>query len=268
MNQETNKKLPLSTYFAIATTVIWSIITILSPNIKAVGTFIGVFGAILALASGMGVIELFSEHKKGYKKSVLKNWGIFFLVFGFVVTGILLLNDSSKLPDETLSFKKPFTWKRWYKFNKQRIPLFLTIIAVLLITGLVDFRVNEIRFELKSHFDAINNLYSNNLKSMATFMVFALNLLSIIQIFNSVSYSKTRAPFNVIISTALTAIMTAAYGAYAYVFIIEPTVSANYTYGSSVYFSLIVFGLGILFSIASTVFSWKYIDWKYVKIEE
>lgn len=268
MHTQSSKKLPLSTYFVIATTVIWSIITMISPMIKTVGTFVGIFGAILAMASGMGVIELLSEHKHGYKKSVLKNWSIFYLFVGFIITGILLKRDANKLPDETLSFKKPFTWKRWYKFNKQSIPLYFTILAVFIIVGLVDFRITEIRFELKSHFDAVNNLYSNQYKSMATFMVFALNLLSIIQIFNAVSFAKTKAPFNVFISTGLTLLMVAAYAMYAYVFIIEPSVSPSYRYSGSVFFSLGTLGFGIILTIASTVFKWKYIDWKYVKIEE
>ena len=62
--------------------------------------------------------------------------------------------------------------------------------------------------------------------------------------------------------------MIAAFVAYAYVFIIEPSVSANYSYTGSVFFSLTTLGLGVIFSVASTIFSWKYIDWKYVKIEE
>lgn len=268
MNKETHDKLPLSTYFAIISTVLWSIITIISPNIKAVGTFVGIFGAIITLASGMGVIELFSEHKNGYKKSVLKVWGLFYICFGFIVTGILMIKFAKKIPDETINFKKPFTWKRWYKFNKQRIPLFLSIVSVLLIVGLVDFNVNELGFELKSHFDAVNNLYSNTFKSMATFMVFVLNLLSIIQIFNASGYAKTKSPFSTYVSTALTIFMIAAFVAYAYVFIIEPSVSANYSYTGSVFFSLTTLGLGVIFSVASTIFSWKYIDWKYVKIEE
>ena len=268
MQSQSSKKLPLSTYFVIGTTVIWSIVTLISPYIKTIGTFVGLFGAILAMASGMGVIELISEHKHGYKKSVLKNWSVFYLFVGFIVTGILLKRDANKLPDETVSFKKPFTWKRWYKFNKQRIPLYFSILAVLIIVGLVDFRVTEIRFELKSHFDAVNNLFSNQYKSMATFMVFALNLLSIIQIFNAVSFAKTKAPFNVFISTALTTLMVIAYALYTYVFIIEPSVSPNYSYSSSVFFSLGSLGFGIIFTVASTVFKWKYIDWKYVKIEE
>ena len=76
MNKETHDKLPLSTYFAIISTVLWSIITIISPNIKAVGTFVGIFGAIITLASGMGVIELFSEHKKWLQKISIKSLGI------------------------------------------------------------------------------------------------------------------------------------------------------------------------------------------------
>ena len=267
-SKQQKEKLPIATYFAIGSTILWTLIAFFSPNIAAIGTFVGIFAIILMLSSGMGVIELFSEHKNGYKKEVLKNWGIFYLFAGFVATGVLLLIQSNKMPHTDTSFKKPFSWKRWYKFNKQRIPLYLSIIAVLLITGLVDFRVQEVRFELKSHFDAINNLYSNDLKSMATFMVFALNLLSIIQIFNTVSYSKTKAPVNTFIATFLTTLEVAAYGTYMYVFIIEPTVSSNYTYTGSVFFSLTVFGLGILFTVLSTVFAWKYIDWKYVKIEE
>lgn len=268
MNPTTNKKLPLSTYFAIGTTILWSVITIISPNIKAVGTFVGLFGAILTIASGMGVIELLSEHKHGYKKNVLKNWGIFYLMFGFIITGVLLIRDARKMPDDILSFKKPFTWKRWYKFNRQRIPLILSIVAVLLIVGLVDFRVSEIKFELQSHFHAINNLYSNTYKSLATFLVFVLNLLSIIQIFNSVSFGKTKAPINVFLSTGLTTLMVAAYAIYMYIFIIEPSVSTNYKYTGSVFISLTVLGLGVIFTVASTVFKWIYIDWKYVKIEE
>lgn len=270
MNNDMKKteKLPIATYAAIISTLLWSALAIYSPFIKTIGTFVGIFAVIMMISGALGVVELISEHKKGYKKDVLKKWGMYFMFGGFIITGVLLMIKSNNIVDNTVSFKKPFSWKRWYKFNKKNIPLYLSIISVLLITGLVDFKVQEIKFELKSHFDAINNLYSNDFKSMATFMVFGLNLLSMVQVFNTVTFSKTRSPFSTILTTLLTLLEVVAFGFYLYVFVVEPSVSLNYEYTASVFTSLAIFGSGLIFIILATVFSWIYVDWKYVKIEE
>lgn len=262
------EKVPLAVYFVVGSTLIWFALAIASPFIKTIGTFIGIFSIILLLASSLGIIELFSEHKKGYKKDVVKNWAIFFYFAGFIITGILLKRLSNKLPSQEVSYKRPFTWKRWYKFNKQRIPLFLSIISVILFTGLLDFDIPELRFNFKSHFDAITNLYSNNNKSMATFMIFILNITSIVQIFNTVTFGQKKNPFSVYLITALMLIELVAFGLYLYAFLVEPSLSPTYKMTNSAILSIGIFSAGILFGLASTFFAWKYVDWKYVKIEE
>jgi len=262
------EKIPLAVYFVVGSAVIWLALAVLSPFIKTTGTFIGVFSIILLLASSLGIIELFSEHKNGYKKDVVKNWAIFFYFAGFIVTGILLHMFSKKLPDQTITYKRPFTWKRWYKFNKQRIPLFLSIISVVLFTGLLDFDIPELRFNFKSHFDAITNLYSNNNKSMATFMIFLLNITSIVQSFNTVTFGQKKNPFSVYLITLLMVIELVAFSLYLYAFLVEPSLSPTYQMTNSAKLSIGIFSAGILFGLASTFFAWKYVDWKYVKIEE
>lgn len=267
-NQTTNNKLPLATYFAIVSTLLWAGLAIYSPFIRSIGTFVGIFAVIMLFASALGVIELLSQHKNGYKKDVLKNWAYFYFIGGPIITGVLLLLLSNQIPAKEQSLKRPFSWKRWYRFNKQRIPFFLSLISVILFTGFVDFELTELRFSLKSHFDAITNLYSNNNKSLATFLVFALNLLSIIQIFNTVIFGQKKNPFSLILITVLTVMQVVSFIYYTYIFMVEPSLSPNYTYTASAFNSLTLFTLGTIFAVAANVFAWIYVDWKYVKIED
>src|SRR5690606_38930294 len=106
------------------------------------------------------------------------------------------------------------------------------------------------KFSLKSHFDAITSLYSNQYKSAATFMVFLLNIVAIVQIFNTITFGQKKNPLSLYLITALTVVEIAAYIFYVYVFMVEPTLSPTYKLTASAQFSMSVFGIGILFGIA------------------
>lgn len=175
--------------------------------------------------------------------------------------------------EDTKQVVKRSKFKRWYKFNKQRIPMFLTILAAIFFTGFLDFKMhnqdNVLIFELKSHFTTNNAMgYENG--NMAMFMIFLLNLLAIIQIFNTVSFSSKRSPLNLYLITGLTVLQLGSYGFYLSKLFAEQAVRASFVISQMPHAitSITVFTLGIIIQLASTILAWMYVDWKYVKIED
>lgn len=164
--------------------------------------------------------------------------------------------------------------KRWYKFNKQKLPMFLTILAALFFTGFLDFTLqnqeNIVIFRLLSHFDANYKMGHEN-GGAAMFMIFALNFLAIIQVFNTVTFASKRSPLNLYLITGLNALQVVCYSNYLIKLFAEQKVSPevfNIAKLPSAQFSIAVFTIGIIIQLASTILAWMYVDWKYVKLED
>lgn len=173
----------------------------------------------------------------------------------------------------TNDVKKRSKLKRWYKFNKQKLPMFLTIIASIAFTGFLDFQLknqeNKMLFELKSHFTT-NNMMGHENGGPAMFMIFILNILAMIQIFNTVNFSGKRSPVNLYLITGLTVLQLASFGYYLSLLFAEQAIRPSFVISQmpSAIISITVFTIGIIIQLASTVLAFMYVDWKYVKIEE
>jgi len=152
---------------------------------------------------------------------------------------------------------------RWYNYNKHSIPVYFTVIGSLIFTLFLDFRTAGIDF--KSHISAINML-SNR---VVGFYLFAIYIIALIQIANSMSFSKKRSPVGLFMLTIINAVQVLLVYLYVNVFYTEvATRTDGYQIPSFGLFSINVMIAGAVFYILATIFAWFYVDWKYIKIEE
>lgn len=151
---------------------------------------------------------------------------------------------------------------RWYSFSKQNIPFYLMIVATILVNGTLDFSIGNFKWE--AHIASLYHLTNY----MASFYLFAMNLLILILLFFSFSFSKAQSPKNLFMSTAITLIHTIIYILYVVVFITEPGRQAAYSITNTAIISMAILGISLVFVLVSNVLSWIYVDWKYVKVEE
>ncbi len=169
--------------------------------------------------------------------------------------------------NENKPIKKRSKAARWYSFNKHKIPLYLSLIAVLLFSATLDFTLGG--FQLKSHLYTVVAL-GPQFSAIAVFTVFLLTLLSMIQIFNGVSFGQKKNPFSLMLMTALTVIQIVGVALYTYIIMTEPTRSTGFNFTKYPYaiFSYSVYIAGLTAQLTATILAWIYVDWKYVKIED
>lgn len=158
---------------------------------------------------------------------------------------------------------KPNSFQRWYSFNKHKIPFYFMVISAIFITGFLDFKYND-SFKLDSHINAINKITG----IQPAFYMFVIYLFSLVQLANFINFSKTKSLKTTIIITLLTLIEIIFYFLYLGTFINETKISKVYVIDSVAVTSLSIFALGIGFMIVGCVFSWIYVDFKYVKPKE
>lgn len=152
---------------------------------------------------------------------------------------------------------------RWYNYNKYSIPVYFTVIGSLIFTLFLDFRTAGIDF--RSHISAINMLTNR----IVGFYLFAIYLIALVQIANSMSFSKKRSPVGLFMLTILNAVQVLLVYLYVNVFYTEVQIRTDgYQIPSFGHFSINVMIAGAVFYILATIFAWIYVDWKYVKIEE
>lgn len=160
-------------------------------------------------------------------------------------------------------FKREPWHIRWYNYNKYSIPVIFTVIGTLIFTLFLDFRTGSIDF--KSHITAINMLTNK----LVGFYLFAIYMISIIQLANAISYSKKRSPVGLALFTGLNMIQWVLVYSYVNAFYQEvATRTDGYQIPSFGHFSINVMIVGAIFYVLATLFAWFYVDWKYVKIED
>jgi len=155
--------------------------------------------------------------------------------------------------------------KRWYSFNKQKIPMNFTAFGTFFFTALIDFEVQGTSIKLVSHIAAIRKFLNTPYNNMSAFYLFAIYLIGVVQLFNSFSFSKKRSPFGLILMTFLTAVQIILVGLYTSIFFLEQATRTDYVIDSVARFSYTVFIIGAIFFLIGTIFAWFYVDWKYVK---
>ncbi|MCR3905640.1 MAG: hypothetical protein NUK62_01235 [Tenericutes bacterium] len=158
--------------------------------------------------------------------------------------------------------------KRWYSFNKQKIPMIFILIGVFFFTAFLDFEVQGTEFKLLSHIAAMQKFLNTPYNNLSAFYLFLLYLIALIQIFNTVSFAQKRSPFSLILITVLTTVQVAVTGLYTSIFFIEQANRLDYTIDSVARLAYSVTIIGSIFFIIGTVFAWFYVDWKYVKEKE
>jgi hypothetical protein len=152
---------------------------------------------------------------------------------------------------------------RWYNYNKYSIPVILTIIGSIIFTVFLDFRTGDIDF--KSHISAINLLTNK----IVAFYLFSIYMIALVQVANSMAFSKKRSPISLILFTLLNMIQVLLVVLYVYIFYREVEIRTDgFMLPSYALFSMNVMITGAVFYILSTIFAWFYVDWKYVKIED
>jgi TRAP-type mannitol/chloroaromatic compound transport system permease small subunit len=164
---------------------------------------------------------------------------------------------------------KPEPWfKRWYSFNFQKIPAIFITIGTIFFTAFIDFNIQGTDIVLQSHIAAIRKFLNTDLGNLSAFLLFLIYLVSILQMFNSIGYSKKRSPMSLFMLTGLTLLQVVSVGLYTYTFFREQTIRNDYVIDSVARFSYSVFIIGAVLFIIGTVFAWFYVDWKYVKQKE
>ena len=159
--------------------------------------------------------------------------------------------------------KREKWYVRWYNYNKYQIPVIFTVIGTLIFTLFLDFRTGGVDF--KSHISAINVLTNR----VVGFYLFAIYMIALVQLANSMSFAKKRSPIGLLMFTILNAVQILLVYLYVGVFHTEVLIRTdNFVIPSFGYFSMNVMIAGAVFYFIATIFAWFYVDWKYVKIED
>ncbi|MBN2503859.1 MAG: hypothetical protein JXB20_00775 [Bacilli bacterium] len=158
--------------------------------------------------------------------------------------------------------------RRWYSFNKQKIPAIFTTVGTLFFTAFLDFNVQGTEIKLESHIAALKQLTGSTLSNLAAPFMFCIYLISIIQFFNSFTFAKKRSPFGLIMLTILTLLQVFLVIKYTQVYFVEDALREDYVIDAAAKLSYTVFIIGAVMFIIGTFFAWLYVNWKYVKVKE
>lgn len=162
-----------------------------------------------------------------------------------------------------------FDLKRWYSFNKQKIPLYFLLIAGIVFTAFLDFTVkrgvDESPFVFASHLTAIQKFKSSPLANMSGFFLFTIYLVAIIQMFNGFTFAKKRAPMSLFLITGLTVAQIVLVSFYTYAFFAERASRTDYVIDAIAQRSYTIMIVGAVFMLLGAVSAWFYVDWHYVK---
>ena len=162
-----------------------------------------------------------------------------------------------------MNYKFENWYVRWYNYNKYQIPVIFTVIGTLIFTLFLDFRTGSIDF--KSHISAINVVTNKEVG----FYLFAIYMNALVQLANSISFSKKRSPISLYMFTLLNALQIYLVYLYVNVFYTEVLIRTdNFVIPSYGYFSMNIMITGAVFYFIATIFAWFYVDWKWVKIEQ
>ena len=151
---------------------------------------------------------------------------------------------------------------RWYEYNKYKIPTIFTLIGTLIFTLFLDFRTNG--FTFKSHIASIQLLTSKEIG----FYLFSIYIIAMIQLFNSMAFSKKRSIASFILFFMLNVIQAVLVYAYVTTFFNEAALRADYTIPGFSYLSIGIMISGMVLYVIATIFAAIYINWHYVKVEE
>src|SRR5690606_31158216 len=154
-------------------------------------------------------------------------------------------------------------FKRWYSFNKQRIPLIFIFFGVFFFTAFLDFEIQGTDIKLQSHIYAIQRFLNTPYNNLTAFFLFAMYLIALIQIFNGVSFAQKRAPMTLYLMSILTLIQATLSGLYTFAFFNEQANRTDYVIGAAARLAYTTTIIGSIFFLIATIFAWFYVDFKY-----
>lgn len=159
--------------------------------------------------------------------------------------------------------------RRWYSFNKQKIPMYFMILAGFVFTAFLDFTLtlkgDNPPIVFQSHITAIIQFVSSPLANMTGFLLFGIYLIAIIQMFNAITYAKKRSPTGLILINALTLIQIVFVILYTSAFFAEAAARTDYVIDAVARRSYTIMIVGAAIMACAAISSWLYVDWHYVK---
>lgn len=159
--------------------------------------------------------------------------------------------------------------KRWYSFNKQKIPMYFILLGTIFFTAFIDFNFQGTPLRLQSHIASIYKLSNSEANNLAAFYLFAIYLTAIVQAFNAFTFASRQSPFSTYLITGLTTLQVTLVSLYSATFFIEAASRTDsYKLGNAEFISMGVFITGAILFIIGTVFCWIYVNWKYVRIKD
>lgn len=159
--------------------------------------------------------------------------------------------------------------KRWYSFNKQKIPMYFILLGTIFFTAFIDFNFQGTPLKLQSHIASIYKLSNSKVNNLAAFYLFAIYLTAIVQAFNAFTFASRQNPFSTYLITGLTTLQVTLVSLYSATFFIEAASRTDdYKLGNAEFISMGVFITGAILFIIGTVFCWIYVNWKYVRIKD
>lgn len=161
--------------------------------------------------------------------------------------------------------KKESALKRWYDFNKQTIPLFFIVIGVFFFTAFLDFEIQGTNIILRSHISAIQKFLNTPRNNLSGFYLFSMYLIALIQLFNGVSYTKTRSKFTTILINFLSVLQAIIAILYTSNFFYEQATRVDYVIDQAATLAYTVSLIGAVFFVIASVLTWFYVNWHYVK---
>jgi hypothetical protein len=179
-------------------------------------------------------------------------------------------NQQNKTKRQSIKFSTVWgkikqSFKHWYSFNKQKIPMIFVLLGTIVFTGFLDFEVQNTEIKLVSHIYAIQQLTSSTRNNLTALTLFLMYLFSLIQSFNAITFGKKRSPVVLIIMTFITVIELVLAFSYRAAFIAEAAARADYVIDSATRLAYTLSILGAILFLVGTIFAWVYVDWKYVK---
>lgn len=176
-------------------------------------------------------------------------------------------NDFSRPRRFGEAFRKEI--RRWYSFNKQKIPMYFMIVAGFIFTAFLDFtltlRGDNPPIVFQSHISAIIQFVSSPLANLTGFLLFGIYLIAIIQMFNAITYAKKRSPVGLILINALTVIQIFFVILYTAAFFAEAASRPDYVIDAVARRSYTIMIVGAAVMACGAAASWLYVDWHYVK---
>lgn len=182
--------------------------------------------------------------------------------------------DVTPARKDGFKIKRPFKERVviWYSYNKQKLPFYLLIISVLIITGTLDFDPQTLGWEFESHFRAMTfSLFYSPIEwsIWISFIFFVICLLTILLFFLGFTYSRKRNLASTITVTVLGVTQLVMQAMYLSVIMTALPRLSTPDVQAVILNRTIIFNLiSMVATLGAIVLCWIYTNWSYTKVDE